>query len=176
MSDDSTAIDVDELVAELRRRVEAREAAGEYPPGIDDRLEAHFDRIAGHRTPPTDFGGVRRRLADLDEAGSFSANRITTATRMPGGSHLHRTVAKVVGRQTEGILAQVQRHAEAVREAMWALLATVESPGAHVHADLLARLDTVLDRLAALERSQVPASAFEELAQRVAALEGQRRA
>jgi SAM-dependent methyltransferase len=166
---------VDELVAQLRQRVAEREKAGEYPPGLEDELDAHFDRIAVHRMPSYNFDLLRQRIAGLEHAGSFSPDAIAMDTRVPGGSQLHRTVAKIVGRQTAGILAQVQRYADAVREALWEIVAALESPAAHTHVELAGELDAVFERLAVYERAGSPTTAIAGLAQRVQELESMSR-
>ncbi|MDQ3108156.1 MAG: hypothetical protein M3Q68_10180, partial [Actinomycetota bacterium] len=171
MSSEAPQDSVDELIAQLRARVAEREKAGEYPPGLEDDLDAHFDRIAVHRTPSYNFDQLRQRIAGLEALGSFSTENIVMDTRIPGGSQLHRTVAKIVGRQTQGILAQMQRYSDGVREALWDIVAALESPAAHTHVELSGELDAVFERLATYERAGSPTTALAGLAQRVQELE-----
>src|SRR5687767_5300048 len=112
MSSDPPGDSVEELVAQLKQRVAEREQAGQYPPGLEQELDAHFERIAVHRTPAYNFDQLRDRIAALEVAGSFSPDDIAMDTRIPGGSQLHKTVAKLVSRQTQGILAQMQRYSD----------------------------------------------------------------
>jgi O-antigen chain-terminating methyltransferase len=103
---------------------------------------------------------------------AFNRARIPATSDIPGGSVLHRSVAKLVGRQTEGVLDQVRLFAEAVRETFEALLDALEMPGTHVHADLIEQLDGALERLATFERTPGdPRIAMTEMERRVERLE-----
>lgn len=171
MTPDGTDETVDDLIAQLKHRVAERERAGEYPPNLEEELDAHFDRIAVHRTPAYNYDQLRTRVAGLESAGSFSPAAIPMDTRIPGGSQLHRTVAKIVSRQTQGILAQMQRYSDALRETLWEFVAALESPAAHTHVELAGELDAVFERLATYERAGSATTAIAGLTQRVQELE-----
>jgi SAM-dependent methyltransferase len=171
MTSAGTGDTVDELIAQLKQRVAERERAGQYPPGLEEELDAHFERIAVHRMPAYNFDQLRNRIAALEHAGSFSPADIPMDTRIPGGSQLHRTVAKLVSRQTQGVLAQMQRFSDALREALWEVVAALASPAAHTHVELAGELDAVFERLATYERAGSPTTAIAGLAQRVQELE-----
>ena len=175
MSSDRPEDSVEDLIAQLKHRVAEREKAGQYPPGLEAELDAHFDRIAVHRTPAYNFDHLRSRIAGLEHLGSFSPDNIQMETRIPGGSQLHRTVAKLVSRQTQGILAQMQRYSDAVREVLWEVVAALESPAAHTHVDLSGELDAVFERLATYERAGSATTAIAGLTQRVQELESAQR-
>jgi SAM-dependent methyltransferase len=164
-------VNTEELLAQLRERVEERRRRGEYPPGLEEDLEAHFRRIVGHgRAQELEL--VRANLHALEARMAFSRTRIPVTSELPAGSVLHRSVGKLVGRQTEGVLDQVRLFAEAVRETFEALLDALEMPGTHVHADLIEQLDGALERLAAFERTPGdPRVAVAELERRVEHLE-----
>ncbi len=95
----------------LKARVEGRRAAGQYPPGFEKELDRHFERLMGERNAAPAF-----LLAELDEAVDdlahfeFRRDAITTASRLPAGSTVHRAVAKGVSRQIQGVLEQAQDH------------------------------------------------------------------
>jgi 2-polyprenyl-3-methyl-5-hydroxy-6-metoxy-1,4-benzoquinol methylase len=114
-SPDQTSPDLERLLAALRDRVEQRRAAGEYPPGVEADLDGHFARLTGNRPPTPAF-----LLADLDQAlddlehFEFRRAAIGVDSRIPGGSFFHRTVAKGVSRQIEGVLAQTQQQSHRV--------------------------------------------------------------
>jgi O-antigen chain-terminating methyltransferase len=175
MSSDAPEESVDELIAQLKQRVAERERSGEYPPGLEQELDAHFDRIAVHRVPAHSFDELRHRIGALVEAGSFSPDQISFDTRVPGGSQLHRAVAKMVSRQTQGILEQMQRFSDGVREALWEVVAALESPAAHTHVELSGELDAIFERLATYERAGSPTTAIAGLVQRIEELEATRR-
>ena len=166
---------VDELVARLKARVEQRRRDGVYPPGLEDDLDAHFQRIARHRVEP-DTEALEACLAALEERIAFSVERIGLESGVPGGSALHRTVSRIVGRQTQGILQQVQEFADAVRDALREMADSLDDPATHVHADLVGQLDAVFERLAAFERGPVDsAAAVADLRRRVEELEAAER-
>ncbi|MDQ1396727.1 MAG: hypothetical protein QOG64_1986 [Acidimicrobiaceae bacterium] len=151
--DEGATPDVGELVAQLRARVEERRQAGVYPPGMEEDLDRHFQRIAAHRTLP-DLSGVRAAMSALDAKASFAAHRIATASGVPGGGFVHRVLAKLQRRQTEGILEQVQQFADATRDALRAIVVAMEQPANHTHGELVGEIDAILDRMDAYERSR----------------------
>lgn len=167
----SPAPALDDVLARLRARVEQRRRSGAYPEGLEHDLEEHFRRIVAHRASP-DFTDVRTRIAALDERARFGADRIHAQSQVRGGEALHKAVSKVVARQTQGVLDQVQVYADGVREVLVGIVAALEDPEGHVHADLVGQLDAVLERLAHCERRAVAAeAAMAELARRVEQLE-----
>lgn len=162
--------DLDEVVARLQARVAERRRSGVYPPGLEEGLEEHFRRIGAHRAA-VDPAGLQARLAALDATARFDAAQIHAGSQRPGGAALHRGVALLVARQTQGALDQVQGYADAVRHVLAGMAAALEDPF-HVHADLVEQLDAVLERLAAAERRAVVAeAALAALADRVGQLE-----
>lgn len=171
MTDETGGPDLDEVVAELRRRVERRREAGEYPPGLEHDLDDHFRRIVAHRATP-DFTAVRALLGAVEERMAFSPDRIHAESHVPGGQALHRAVAKAVSRQTSGVLEQVQGYADAVRALLAAVVDALEAPAAHVHGELVGQVDAVLERMAAFERRALATeTALADLTRRVEELE-----
>lgn len=166
-----SGVSTEELLAQLRERVQERRHRGEYPPGLEEDLESHFRRIATHgRTQ--DLEQVRSGLLAMESRMAFTRGRIHAESELPGGSLVHRSVAKVVGRQTDGVLDQMRLFAESVRDTFEALLDLLETPSDHVHTDLVEQLDGALERLAAFERTPgEPRVVVAELERRVGELE-----
>lgn len=135
--------EVEELVREIRATVAERRAAGAVPPGLEEQLDRHRRWVEQRQGDPLD--AVAQRLADLRAAPVLSAVHTPTASRRPGGSLVHRLVGRLVRRQVEGALQQVQARADR-------MLAVLEAQQGAMD-DLRARLDHVLERLAALERA-----------------------
>src|SRR5688572_4891269 len=108
----------DDVVARIEARVEERRRAGDLPPGLEASLEGLYRWLVARRPVRWDA----TRLADLVAAVSaqvdFRSSRIGYESGLPGGSALHRTVGKVVARQTDGVLEQVAAFATAVRDAL----------------------------------------------------------
>ena len=161
----------EDLVRPLQARVAEREAAGLYPPGLEEDLDGHFARIASHHVPAVDVEHLRSLLADLDRAATFDPARIRTDTRLPGGAAVHAGIAKLVGRQTSGVLEQVQEFATAARAVLTELLGAMEHPSAHDHVELLSRLDLIFERLASYERAAAATPELASLVARIEALE-----
>lgn len=163
---------IDPLIEELRSRVAQRREAGFYPEGLEEELDAHFRRIVAHRRVSSDLSSLRRSLEALEVRGSFSPDRIPLATSVPGGERIHRTVSRVVARQTQGILEQVQEFADVVRQALGKVADALDDPYGHVHTDLVGQLDALWERLASWERGPVDsAAAVADLRRRVEGLE-----
>jgi O-antigen chain-terminating methyltransferase len=165
---------VDELVEQLRARVAERRQRGEYPPHLEEQLDQHFDRIASHLSPAYDLAELRRRLVRLGSVATFSPGRISYSTRLPAGRLLHRLVAKIVGRQTAGILAQLQEHSDALSSFAEEVTAAFEHPRLHTHDELRSQIDLLFDRLSAYERAVTGAPALAAMVPRIEALEAER--
>lgn len=172
-SEDSaeSAPDVDELVVQLRERVQERRRAGAYPPGLEQDLEAHFRRIAAHRSDPN-LDDVRSALERLGSRMHFTPERIRFDSNLPGGDRFHKAMARFQARQTAGVLEQVQEFADSVRDVLAAMVHAFEDPRSHVHADLVGQIDAVLERVQSYERGPVDsAAAVGDLRHRVEQLE-----
>lgn len=114
----SSQASVDALVEQLRARVAARRQAGEYPPDLELDLDAHFRHVAASRRGARTLG---EHLEALREASAFSAERISTTSRLRAGSWFHRLIARAVHRQTQGVLAQVSEFAAQVQSTLEAM-------------------------------------------------------
>jgi 2-polyprenyl-3-methyl-5-hydroxy-6-metoxy-1,4-benzoquinol methylase len=162
---------IDDLISELRHRVEARRSSGAYPPGLEEELASHFQRIMASRPEKenTDLTGPLERAAS---AVSFDGARITKASQVPGGQALHRAIARLVARQTEGILQQVQRFANPVVESLIGLATAVEELRRQVGTEVANHLGALYEQVAAHERALIgPLKQLEELNRRVQLLE-----
>ncbi|MGI8793044.1 MAG: class I SAM-dependent methyltransferase [Acidimicrobiales bacterium] len=163
---------VDALIRRLRARVQERRKAGAYPPDLEDKLDEHFDRVAAHLQRPYDHERLHAALGNLEQNMGFSPARIEVNSSVPGGGAIHKAAAKVVGRQTAGILAQSQTFAEAVRDALREVVAAIEHPHGHDHVSLMGQIDALFDRVSAFERAPVESgAAVADLRRRVADLE-----
>jgi 2-polyprenyl-3-methyl-5-hydroxy-6-metoxy-1,4-benzoquinol methylase len=111
--------DVARLLESLRHRVEQRRREGTYPPELETELDGHFARVTGDRLPSTAqlVDQLDHALDELQHFG-FSRDHISTASSLPGGGMLHRAIAKGVGRQIEGVLAQAQEQSQRVATAL----------------------------------------------------------
>jgi O-antigen chain-terminating methyltransferase len=162
---------VDELVAALRARVADREASGEYPEGLEDDLDAHFHRIVSHRLGRS-YDHLHEALDVVHDAGDLGMHRFSLESGLPGGNIVHKVIGKVVSRQSQGTLQQVKGFAEAVESALRVLVANAEEPAQHAHLELLSYLDSIDERLTALEHLPLGRDrVIEVLRQRIEELE-----
>jgi SAM-dependent methyltransferase len=157
----NVAPNVDELIAQLRAKVEERRAAGEYPAELEADMAAHFRRISSHRMAPN-LDELETALDRLRTLLDFRAENIPVESRLPGGSGLHKTMAKLQARQITGALQQVQEFGAGVVQALNLITAALENPNSHVHGDLVGQIDATVDRVSRYERA--PASSPEAVA------------
>lgn len=161
-SEQPSAPNVDDLVEKLRARVEERRRSGYYPPGLEEDLAQHFQRIAAHSSRSAAVLG--EQLADVYATMGFDARRIPFESRVWGGKIIHRLISRLVARQTQGILEQTTRFAHAVYAALDA--------EATIRADFVGQIDAINERLAAYERAPDDSPvALRDLRRRVEQLE-----
>jgi hypothetical protein len=151
--------DLDALVAELRVKVEDRRRRGEYPPGLEEALAAQFRRLLGRRVDPPREVDVRGPLDRIEQTLPLGPERIPAASRLPAGQAVHQALAKLVGRQTQGILEQVQAFADPVHQTLAALAGALDDLSREVREDLAVQVAAVVERQAAQERTGEPAAA-----------------
>lgn len=162
---------MDALVAELRARVERRRAEGAYPPDLEEQLDAHFGRVTS-RLPGASYDRIRAALHELHLAGRFGLDRIPFDSRLPGGSAVHRTAAKVVSRTAQGIFDQLAEFSLALERVLGTVIEALEELPQHVHPELHGELDLVHEQLAVLRRAPDEAGgAVAELSRRLEVLE-----
>ena len=163
--------DVDALVARLRQRVHERRKAGFYPENLEADLDAHFARVVAHRPDPYDYAEVELRMRVLEDAAGITPQRISYDSGVPGGDVLHKAIAKVVSRQTAGVLEQLQQFANATRDVLREVVQILQHPNAHAHPEVLGQVDSLLERMASVERAPATAAAAAQLERRLAQVE-----
>jgi hypothetical protein len=172
--------ELDRALEQIRQKVNERRAAGEYPLGYEEELDAPFNAVMGTGRAVMQLDSALARLRAIPP---FSPSLIATTSRAPAGSAVHSAVAKLVTRQTSGILQQVQRHREATDAVLAALvrsqLATQAAAGTSResagHDSTMPespwtpeRIDELLHRLAVLEQVR---ARLDTLESRLAAVE-----
>ncbi len=147
------APDLDALLAELRARVDQRRRDGVYPPGLEQELETHFEQIVEDRPPTPSFLMDELEIA-IDELQQFgySRNRIQTDSNLPGGSSVHRAVAKAVSRQVQGVLDQAQEQSRRVAHALTLLVDVTNMLTDAYDGRVVQQLDDLQARLAEQQR------------------------
>jgi len=99
----------EEVLTELRRRVEVRRQEGKYPPDLERQLEAEFASILEvvHRGED-EVDHIAHLVTVLRQEVLSLNGLVTNQSRIPGGRLYHRVVGKIVGRQTRGVAQQTQ--------------------------------------------------------------------
>ena len=149
MESDGGVPDIDGLVAQLQAKVEERRRAGFYPPGLEEDMSAHTRRMLHHHTRVRPEPDLRAHLREVEAALPFDAGRIPAVSGVPGGEVIHKTVAKVVSRQTSGALAEVEGFARPARDTLRAVVEALEGFMESVRADI----DALYERQAVQERA-----------------------
>jgi 2-polyprenyl-3-methyl-5-hydroxy-6-metoxy-1,4-benzoquinol methylase len=127
LPDIAAGASVDALIEQLRARVEERRRSGDYPPGLEEDLDAHFRHIAEARRGSL---SLREHAEALRESSAFARERISFSSRIRVGSWWHRAVGKAVARQTSGVLDQVTLFAAEVCDTVDAMIEPLEALGA----------------------------------------------
>ena len=145
--------EVDEVVARLRHRVEERRRSGAYPADLEEEMTAHFRRILHQRRGPRELPDIEGPVRAARSALPLEAKQIPATSALPGGELLHKAVARIVSRQTQGALQQVEAFARPVQEALEALVAAIQELDRRIQVDVAHSLDALYERQAATERS-----------------------
>jgi hypothetical protein len=165
------AEDQDELfeaaLERIKERVAARTVDGTYPVGLDDELDAHFDRLASLGRLD-DIDAVNAAVARVRAAPRPSLERIPSTSRFPGGHAAHRAVQTVVSRQLNGLIEQLDETRTAVAAALERIVAFVEPIGPTSGVEITARLAGMADRVSRVDQALV---AIRDLERRVGELE-----
>jgi hypothetical protein len=138
--------------AEIDQRVRDRRAAGLYPDGLEAELDAYFATIARHldeRVIDADLLTESVRIAEVRSA--LHPDRIITDSSIPLGAGIHRAVAKVVSRQTQGVIEQVNEALVAIVEALRQCDVLMQQLATHEHVGLASIASAAADRAAAFE-------------------------
>lgn len=145
-----------------------RRNAGEFPPELEEDLESRFAVLRRQANSRQRFDPLDESLEQQRRAGHFARDRISTESGMPGGAIVHRAAGAAVRRQIDGLLDQMQQFSDAVFATTELLGSMLADPPFHHHDDLRSDLDTLDDRVTAVERRRI---AVEAVSQRVLELE-----
>ena len=105
----TSQIEMEQLLQQIRDRVEERRTAGLYPPGLEQQLEREFAEIMSS-TNRRYFASkdLQSQLRYLEDAFVGLSGQVSPRSRFPGVSLLHRLIAKVTKRQIFGLTSQVR--------------------------------------------------------------------
>ena len=141
--------DLDAVIAELKARIEERRNEGEYPDGLEETLDEHFDRLVGvrPRSTPALHSELQAALRELSTTG-FSRARIDPSSNIPAGRFVHRAMSRALSRQLDGVLRQIDEQNQLVTRALALLGEIAASIDNEFDSGIVQQLDDVQVRLA----------------------------
>ena len=150
-----------DYLEKIKQRVAERREAGDYPPGLENQLDRHYQEILRGFNFFSDEDDLQSLLRRLKSSTAFDATSIETWSPNPLKRMVHRVIAKLTIRQTSGVLSQVQQHANTLNQAFEALILLVDELQVdggsgqteilNNRSDLDKRLSATLDRLSLIE-------------------------
>lgn len=164
-----TSPSIDEVVAQLEARVAERRAAGDYPPGLEEQLEAHFSKML--RALYDTNAATQSLAAHVNSVALVldgMSHRVETGSRIPGGSAVHRAAAVLVRRQSQHIIGQVSALGAAIHAVLDETRRYLDAQRVGDDRETMMMLSAVMDRLAVLDHL---AEMVTDLETRVIALE-----
>lgn len=142
--------DLDQVMHEILAEARAARESGVYPPGLEEQLQSDFARQLD-RPDPRDRVVHLRNILDRLSQQSLHRGAVPTGSGIPGGSVVHRAVGKAVGRQVDGIYAQLNEFSAQLLDVLGFVVEGLEDPKSHVHSEILYELDALQDRVAGLQ-------------------------
>ena len=143
----------DQLVDALKRRVSQRRTAGDYPIGLEQELESHFDHMlyALHGDEAS-TEKLHESIESISEAiGAIGQAGVAATSRAPGGSAVHRATAQLVRRHMQQVELELASVGGAVRDALDETARLIDVTRVADERELNGVLAMVLDRLAVID-------------------------
>jgi SAM-dependent methyltransferase len=146
VTDRDRAIDLDTVLAEIRTAVAEKTVSGLYSEFLEEELRSHFARLVARAAARDQSDALWAAIDQLGEIRDLPS-AVENASRLPGGKFVHRAAGRLVSRHLWGLKAQI----EAVNLALRSIAGLLDEPEGHTHDDLVHELDTLQDRIIALE-------------------------
>ncbi len=147
------ALSIDEIQRQLQQRISTRRQAGDYPPGLEEQLEAEFRNIL-----ETTYRGTRgldhleARMNMLREAMAEIRGLGGPATsRVPFGGLVHRFARRIVRRHTAALAAETKMSFDRVEFVLHEVEYLFKVQRSHDERLLNEVLSSMLDRLATID-------------------------
>lgn len=146
-------LEVEEIVERLSRQVAERRRNGDYPLGLEAELEAEFDGVlAAMRRHELSTESLMERVTRLrsrvDEIGTATA----TTSKVPGGAIIHKTVGRIVARQTNGLAAGSRLAGHETASALAEVVRLFDAQRQADERQLVEVVAAVIDRLAVIDQ------------------------
>lgn len=164
-------LELEELLSEIRQRVEQRRQNGQYPDGLEQDLDIQFGQLIKQKPPLFDFDPLAKSLEKLKQLSRIGYQSIVESA-IPGGSSLHNMVSRLIERHFHITIDQINTHFDALYEVLDQILLVFQEKTSSQYNDIRADLNIVLQRLAAYERSpEASAGGVAELSRRIEQIE-----
>ena len=146
MTERDTKVDLDTVLAEIRAAVTEKTASGLYSEYLEDELASHSARLINRASTHDRSLALWAAIDQLGEIRDLPP-AVINASRLPAGTFVHGVTGRLLSRHLWGVKAQV----EAVNLALRSIAGMLDEPEGHTHDDFVHELDTLQDRVVALE-------------------------
>lgn len=152
----------EELMTLIQERVARRREQGDYPAGLEQQLDRHYQEILkGFKIGSEEGEDLQAQLQNLRNSIFFTPDLIETWSKNPLKRAVHRLMAKLTIRQTRAILNQFQQYAKSMEGIIIQVLENQELPSnpdsketkKSQKSDIDRRLSTALDRINQIEET-----------------------
>lgn len=145
-------MEFESVLAEMRDRVKARRASGEYPPGLETQLEAEFDAILRSvRRDEVTTEELSSRIVAVGHWIAAVSGDADVDSRVPGGTAFHRSVSRIVRRHTNQLADSVRAMGLSVHHALEEVVRVLDAQRSADERQLNEVVGSVFDRLAVLD-------------------------
>ena len=161
-------LEVEQIVSQLESRVADRRATGDYPPGLEQQLEAHFAQML--RSLHHTHLATERLASEIDRIGeviSTLGTDVGRSSRLPAGALVHGVTASLVRRHTQLVVGQVGALGSAIQAALNEVRAVIEKQQLSDDRETAVILSSVMDRLAVIDHLAELVTDLEERVRRL---------
>lgn len=165
-------LEIEELLSEIRQRIDQRRKDGQYPQGLEQDLDIQFEQLVKQKPVSLNFDPLLKSLEKVKELTRISYQSIVDST-IPGGSSFHSKVSHLLQRHFHVTINQINTHFDALYDLLDQIVLVIQEKTSIQHKELKADLNIIFQRLAAYERSpEASIGGIAELSRRVEHIEG----
>ncbi len=101
-------VEIEQMMADIQDTITRRRAAGEYPAGLEQELEAEFASILAltHRGEVDRADALELLLEEAKRCAPEVSGLTPTSSRVPFVNIVHKIMRRLIARQTRGLAAQ----------------------------------------------------------------------
>jgi hypothetical protein len=144
--DNANISPLDDLLSTLKRRVNERREAGEYPPELEEHLSRHFERIVEHRALRRDRD-LHQLVDDWERTVHYDPAQVPINSRVPFVPTVHKMARHLGERQAQTVVKQMTERIRALADLFASELDDLD---ARVRAEAITHIDVLYEQLAEL--------------------------